>query len=621
MGSQAAGSRARRARVLLALSSFAFVQGLTHSGLTAATLSSITRRYGFSNVQAGFLLAGYDFAAAVAGTVIALAIAAAQRRRRPHADARGIRDEDAGTRMAAEEESRGNRDLGDGNPSISFEDGEGPQVSAPRALRAPTGRRQRFAWVAMEGGHDNAKRGPIGRTLAPLRTLAALIANSCCCWCSGCVMCARAFFSSKEAVLTVGLALFALGSFMYGAPQLAHGTYGVPEQTVHTCSPSAQLGIAPAPAPAPAPTPVAVGVNASGNATSNGGDVNAEQCDNVITSGGELYALFMVAQIILGIGASPLFTVGPSFIDDVYEGSASVNTALGLFFGASALGPAVGFVLGGITLATWIDGDSAQPPGIQQESRFWVGQWFVGFWISAVAGAALLLPFALALFMGRRRGAPQDNTVAQEENSIELPPSLYSSAATADPESLEALARNGVSASVHVNGAAEHDREDDDDATRANPLGRQTNGDEQDAAHIDTNGGDEGSARAGGGAEQIDRHGQQQPQGDDGSGDHAGGRPGLVSGTFIALIAALSFEVLGKSAIVPFVPLVVQETFGVSSSSASYMGPFVSLAVCDERIVHADSCTPAHATPALRDLSLTNGAPTCAPLGDSRLKY
>lgn len=67
-----------------------------------------------------------------------------------------------------------------------------------------------------------------------------------------------------------------------------------------------------------------------------------------------MFIVLLVGQLICGIGASPLYTLGVTFLDENVP-QVSSSLYLGFFFGLSVLGPAIGFVLGGSLLR--IDGD------------------------------------------------------------------------------------------------------------------------------------------------------------------------------------------------------------------------------------------------------------------------
>lgn len=58
--------------------------------------------------------------------------------------------------------------------------------------------------------------------------------------------------------------------------------------------------------------------------------------------------VFIVAQVLVGAGSSPLYTLGTTFIDDHVEAKASIF--LGILYSMGAVGPVCGFLLGAWTL-------------------------------------------------------------------------------------------------------------------------------------------------------------------------------------------------------------------------------------------------------------------------------
>ncbi|XP_072018410.1 solute carrier organic anion transporter family member 4A1-like [Amphiura filiformis] len=109
-------------------------------------------------------------------------------------------------------------------------------------------------------------------------------------------------------------------------------------------------------------------------------DVNRTVTDQCVGDDDNLqkyYAVFIVAQMLHALGASTIFNLGLTHIDEnVTRGTAAVYT--GIFWSVAVLGPSVGLVAGGVYLDTFVDVFADNIP-ITPESPFWVGCWWLGF--------------------------------------------------------------------------------------------------------------------------------------------------------------------------------------------------------------------------------------------------
>lgn len=119
--------------------------------------------------------------------------------------------------------------------------------------------------------------------------------------------------------------LLGIGSFLFALPQVITSPYQpVLEGTTSRSKPVQECVIS--------------------NYTSN---------DNACFSGygsTSFYLLvFCVAQLLMGAGTTPLYSLAPAYIDEnVHPKSAPVY--LGIFYAAAITGPGIGFVVGGAIL-------------------------------------------------------------------------------------------------------------------------------------------------------------------------------------------------------------------------------------------------------------------------------
>lgn len=89
-------------------------------------------------------------------------------------------------------------------------------------------------------------------------------------------------------------------------------------------------------------------------------------------------ATFFFAQVVIGLGSSPLHTLSPAYFDSVVK-ARHLPMYLGIFYACAALGPALGFVVQGLFLSTWVDGSANEPAGVDPDDPQWVGAWWQGY--------------------------------------------------------------------------------------------------------------------------------------------------------------------------------------------------------------------------------------------------
>ncbi|XP_077420946.1 solute carrier organic anion transporter family member 3A1-like [Vanacampus margaritifer] len=107
-----------------------------------------------------------------------------------------------------------------------------------------------------------------------------------------------------------------------------------------------------------------------------------------------MYLLLIGAQVLLGIGATPVQPLGVSYIDDhVHRKDSSLY--IGILFSTLVFGPACGFILGSVCTKVYVDAvfiDTSKLDITPEDPR-WIGAWWGGF---LLCGALLFLS---ALFM------------------------------------------------------------------------------------------------------------------------------------------------------------------------------------------------------------------------------
>ncbi|CAN9515915.1 unnamed protein product [Ophioblennius macclurei] len=99
--------------------------------------------------------------------------------------------------------------------------------------------------------------------------------------------------------------------------------------------------------------------------------------------------VFMLGQFLHGIGATPLYTLGVTYLDEnVHSNYAPVY--IGIFYTAAIVGPAAGYLLGGYFLNIYTEIHLATE--MTPENPHWVGAWWVGFLAGGAAALLIAIP-------------------------------------------------------------------------------------------------------------------------------------------------------------------------------------------------------------------------------------
>ena len=106
----------------------------------------------------------------------------------------------------------------------------------------------------------------------------------------------------------------------------------------------------------------------------------------------QVYFIFILAIILMAIGAAPLFTVGIAFIDDIVWPK-KVSVYLGAFQSSIIIGPAVGYVLGGGLLLLYVD--PFVGTSLTSRDPSFVGMWWAGFIILGILTLLIAVPILM----------------------------------------------------------------------------------------------------------------------------------------------------------------------------------------------------------------------------------
>lgn len=122
---------------------------------------------------------------------------------------------------------------------------------------------------------------------------------------------------------------------------------------------------------------------------------DAEQSCIDGSSSNALYIfIFMCAQILIGCGGTPIFTLGTTYIDDHVRKESS-SMYIGCMYSTVAFGLVVGYLLGGFLLSqhenSFLGG--TVPRGIFPGSPRWIGAWWAGFVLCGIFLMLVAVPF------------------------------------------------------------------------------------------------------------------------------------------------------------------------------------------------------------------------------------
>ncbi|CAM5114375.1 unnamed protein product [Eretmochelys imbricata] len=156
--------------------------------------------------------------------------------------------------------------------------------------------------------------------------------------------------------------MIGLGSLVFAFPHFASGIYQYGSKLEDTC----QL---------------------------SGTNIANFSCNTKESSLSNYLYVFILAQLLLGVGGTPLYTLGTAFIDDSVPKYKS-SLYIGIGYAMSLLGPALGYVLGGQLLNIYIDVPLQTSTEIDSDDPRWLGAWWIAFLLCCFAAWLLIVPFS-----------------------------------------------------------------------------------------------------------------------------------------------------------------------------------------------------------------------------------
>ncbi|XP_043834592.1 solute carrier organic anion transporter family member 4C1-like [Dromiciops gliroides] len=173
---------------------------------------------------------------------------------------------------------------------------------------------------------------------------------------------------------------------------------------------------------------------------------NISSCRDATSNLSSYLYVFILGQLLLGVGGTPLYTLGTAFIDDSVPTHKS-SLYIGIGFAMSVLGPAIGYVLGGQLLKIYIDANMGTKTFINEDDPRWLGAWWIGFILSCFLAWFLIIPFSC--FPKHLPGtaeiqAGKISQAHQNESTTQITDKNFGKSIKDFPAALQILLRNPV---------------------------------------------------------------------------------------------------------------------------------------------------------------------------------
>ena len=117
--------------------------------------------------------------------------------------------------------------------------------------------------------------------------------------------------------------------------------------------------------------------------------ISNNECSNANTAA---YAVFLLSSIIIGIAATPTYTLGMVYLDEIIFPK-YVALHLGVFAMTLVCGPLIGYGLGSAFLGTYVD--PWLETTLTPSDPAWVGAWWIPYLVFALIMWCLSIPFLM----------------------------------------------------------------------------------------------------------------------------------------------------------------------------------------------------------------------------------
>uniref|UniRef100_A0A0K0FEW5 Solute carrier organic anion transporter family member n=1 Tax=Strongyloides venezuelensis TaxID=75913 RepID=A0A0K0FEW5_STRVS len=198
---------------------------------------------------------------------------------------------------------------------------------------------------------------------------------------------------SKPLVLGIGLLCMAIGSFIFSSPHLITdaytSTYNSEDAALSKCSSENSSSFL---------NMINEQDTINGTNLMHSPDALAlKSCPSPENQPGTFryVFLFCLAHFLHGVGATPLFTIGVSYIDE-NVGTALSSLYVGIFYSFAIFGPALGFITSSSFLQYHTDflqpGQAFAIKNLDESDPKWVGAWWVGFQLASILMLVAVFP-------------------------------------------------------------------------------------------------------------------------------------------------------------------------------------------------------------------------------------
>ncbi|KAM4050891.1 solute carrier organic anion transporter family member 4C1 [Anomaloglossus baeobatrachus] len=149
----------------------------------------------------------------------------------------------------------------------------------------------------------------------------------------------------------------------------------------------------------------------------SGNNTSLEHCTEKVGSGLSNYLyVFVLGQLLMGVGGTPLYTLGTAYFDDSLPTHKS-SLYIGIAYGMSVVGPAIGYIIGGQLLNIYIDFEKTDGAPMSPSDPRWLGAWWIAFLIVGILTWMLIVPFSCFPKHLPGTAAVQSERISQAHNN------------------------------------------------------------------------------------------------------------------------------------------------------------------------------------------------------------